>query len=344
MYLVIQVIAYFLCISFLALVDIGEKYKYRSIIFSILVVFLIFITGFRDGNIVRDYGTYKGIYEHGNNYLEPSFLIFRYIFKYILNLKIEWLMLFYALLAISIKVIAIKELTRYWYLSLMVFVCDLLLLHEFTQIRVAVAVSFLLLSIKYIYSREKMKFALCCIFAIFFHISALIIVPLWFFNTKKINLKLCFFIIFLGYIIAIIKFNPLKLLYYIPVPYIKNRVYYYLTQIDNKITTNIFSLFFIMKIFLFSILLLKHKIIIQYNKYSYIFLKIQLFSIISLLIFSQNIAASSRISDLYSGVEILLFPLLPVVIKEKETARMILFFICVLIICIRIFKQNLIII
>jgi len=343
MNLAIQVFAYFLCISFLAFVDNGEKYKSRSLVFTLLTALLIFITGFRDGNLVGDYGTYKEFYEHGSVFIDPSFLFLRYLFNVLLKTKIEWLMLFYALLAISIKANAIKELTKYWYLSLMVFACDLLLLHEFTQIRAAVAVSFMLLSIKYILSRERIKFALCCISAILFHFSAIIIVPLWFLKSKKINIKLCFLLIFFSYILAILKFSPLQLFYYIPIPYINEKIIYYLQQAnDRDKSANIFSLYFLIKLFLLSILLIKHKILIQDNKYAYIFLKIQFLSSISFLFLSQNVAAAARISEFYSSVEILLFPLISVVIKGKMVARLGLFAICVFMLCLGIFRYKLI--
>jgi hypothetical protein len=347
MFLVIQILSYFGLISFFALGDDGntQRSKFLVIIFNFLIFILFFITGFRNRNYVTDYESYILLYNSKNILIEPSFVLLKYIFKTILDAPIKWFMLCYAILAISIKAKVFKELTEYQYLSLLVFIGDLYLQQDFTQIRAAVSISLMLLCIKYIYSREGKKFLVCSLFAVFFHVSALIILPLWFLNAKKINITLCFVLIIASYILAICRFNPVGLLTYIPIPYIKPKVDFYLMGHEkNDYTANIFGLYFLMKIFLFSILLIKSKILIYKNKYAFLFLKVELASILSLLIFSQNLAAALRISEFYGSISMLLFPLFLLIFENEFIARVILVIICSIWIFLRIFRYNLIII
>jgi hypothetical protein len=217
-------------VSCFALVDDGntQRSRFLVIIFNFLIFVLFFITGFRNKNYVTDYESYILLYNSKIHLIEPSFLLLKYIFKTILDAPIKWFMLCYAILAISIKAKVFKDLTEYQYLSLLVFIGDLYLQQDFTQIRAAVSISIMLLCIKYIYSREGKKFLVCSLLAIFFHVSAIIILPLWFLNAKKINIPLFFVLIIASYILAICKFNPVGLLTYIPIPYIKQKVDFYL--------------------------------------------------------------------------------------------------------------------
>ena len=342
---VIQVLGLFALISLFAIFDTGKRSKLLLFIFTMIVILLIFFTGFRDEYVDNDYWAYKRMYEKDFVLIEPSFSLIKYIFKTLLNAKIQWLMLFYALLAMSIKLIAIKEMSNYLFLSLMVFVGDMFLLHEFTQIRAAVAISFMLFSLKYVYSREKVKFALCYVFAVFFHVSALMMIVIWFFDSKKINIWLCFTLIIICLIFAVVKINTALLFTYFPIPYVQKKVLgYVIRNQGGAVSANIFGVYSLTKLFLICILLIKHNIIIKYNKYAYILIKIQLLSSLSLLLFSQNMAAALRISEFFSIAGIILFPLFSVVFKNKLFARFVLFIICTGMILLRIFRYKLIII
>jgi hypothetical protein len=345
MQLVIKLLSLFTLISLFAIFDTGKKSKILLLIFTIIVILLIFVTGFRGENVDNDYWAYKSMYERDVVLIEPSFIMIKYVFNTLLNAKFQWFLLFYAFLAISIKVFVIKKLSNYLFLSLMVFIGDLFLLHEFTQIRAAVAVSFMLLSLKYVYSREKAKFALCYVFAIFFHISALMMIVIWFFNTRKINMWICFTLIIICFILAILKFNAASLLIYIPIPYVQQKVMsYVILKKGDDFSANVFGVYAFIKLFLLCILLMKHNIIIKYNKYAYILIKMQLLSSLSLLFFSQNVAAALRISEFFSIAGIILFPLFSVTFKNKLFARFVLFIICTGMILLRIFRYKLIII
>jgi hypothetical protein len=303
------------------------------------------VTGFRDKNYVTDYSSYEIMYNNEIKFIEPSFLIIKYVFKKLLHTSIEWFMMFYAILSIGLKIIATKKITKYFYLTLMVFIGDLFLQQDFTQIRAAVALGFMLLSIKYIFSRERRQFFCCCAAGMFFHFSAILIIPLWFINSKTINIKLCFILIAVSYLLAIIKFNPVSLLSYINTPLVKDRVGKYLiSQKGQDYTANIFSVYFLVKLFLFSIMLINYDIILRENKYIVLLLKIQLFSIVSLLLFSQNLAFALRFSEFYGSIGMFLFPFFPTIFKEKTFARIILVLVCSFFICLRIFRYNLILI
>ena len=95
-----------------------------------------------------------------------------------------YLFLLFAILGVSFKLIAIKQLTELWFLSLILYLSNFFILHEMTQIRAGVASAFLLLCVKPIYDRDLKRFLLFAVLGFLFHYSAIVILPLWFLGIK----------------------------------------------------------------------------------------------------------------------------------------------------------------
>ena len=56
-----------------------------------------------------------------------------------------------------------------------------------TQIRIGVATGIFLISIQFIINRQFIKFLICIAIAVFFHVTVLLVLPLYFLKFKTIN-------------------------------------------------------------------------------------------------------------------------------------------------------------
>lgn len=308
---------------------------------NLIMILIILFTGLRDGNLVTDYQSYKYMFDTDYKFVEPSFVAIMSITKNVLHGTIVSLMCIYAILAIPLKKYVIGYYSSYQFLSFLVFICDLFLQQDFTQIRAAVSLSIFLYSIKYLYSKNKRKYLLCCLLALFFHTSSLLMLPLLFLNPKKINKHWWYALLLISFFMAFFKFNPIKLLLYLPNGHILEKTVEYTSQGDDY-TANVFSIYAMSKLFLLLILLSKASVVQRNNKYGCLLLKIQTLSCCSLFVLSQNMAAALRISEFYSIVDILLFPLIVTVFKEKKIAKAGLVFLCLIWLSMRIFRYGLI--
>lgn len=317
--------------------------KFETVKYIPFLLALILIAGLRDKNLVKDYDNYECFFNENLKVVEPTFLWITYFVKNVIHGSIKSLMIIYAFLSIFIKWIAIEEYSSYPALSFIVFIGDLFLLHECTQIRAGVAVSILLLSLKSIYNKNFKKYCFFVLVASLFHISSLLMIPLYFLNPKKINRIgwLCF--ICFGYILVIFHFDLMSLLAKFIGGYIGKKLVEYTSGAGKEsVSANVFSIYTLSKLLILLVLYWKIDIVKKVNKYAVLLVKIQSISIFFLCFFAQNLAASLRISEFYTVVDILLFPLVVSTIKEKTIARILLICLCVGMLTLRIFRYNLI--
>ena len=193
----------------------------KTIVFICLAIVLITIAAFRGEGVDRDYSNYVS-YFHEQDFLfvEPSFVLISIIIHFIVGPYPIFLFIFFAILGVSLKFIAIKQLTELWFLSLVIYISYFFILQDLTQIRAGVATSFLLLCIKPIKERNWKKFLLFSFLAFSFHYSALLIFPLWFLGGKS-GRKWLFFSIPISYLVY---FSGINLITMIPVPFIQDKI------------------------------------------------------------------------------------------------------------------------
>lgn len=309
-------------------------------IYILLFTLLTLLIGFRPENIDNDYWAYKQMFNTDTIFAEPSFLLIRYLLKNIFHLSIISLMVVYAIISLKVKERVIFEQSSYQSLSVLLFIGDILLLHECTQIRAGCAISIFLYSLKFIKSKEIQKYYLCIILAACFHVSALIAIPLYFLRVHTFNKYLWLFILFFGFFLSIMKINPISVLSLLPLPpYIMKKVMEYL---ELNQAANVFTIFTLMKTLMVWILIYKRKLVYEKNDFAYLWLKIEILSIFSLCFFSQNLGFALRFSEFLSGVGILLFPLLICCFREKKVTKSFLYLVSLFWLSLRIFKYKLI--
>lgn len=341
MFVVIEVYLLFLFFSIKSLFERTNLNfnQINKLLYALLVCILILFVGLRDKALFADYPNYEWVYNSDIDIFEPTFKWISFISKHILHGSIRTLMLIYAFIAIMLKWKAINEYSSYPALSFVVLISDLFLLQDCTQIRASVAVGFLLLSIKYIYNKRFCRFMICVITATLFHFSSIFMFPLYFINTKLKYTKNWVGLIILGYILAVLHFNPITFVSSFTGGYLGQKIASYA---DNPDHANVFSIYTLSKLVVLLFLFSKLDVIKRTNKYAVLLVKIQSLSVFSLCFFSQNLAAALRISEFYSIVDILLFPLLVSTIKEKTIGRIIVIVFAVFWLTMRVFRYRLI--
>ncbi|PZX92483.1 hypothetical protein DOS84_15295 [Flavobacterium aquariorum] len=332
----------FFIFSLISLFPPKEKIT-KKIIFLCLGFLLITIAGFRGEGVDRDYNNYIEMFQQQEFIsTEPAFVLISIFIHSYIGDNYVFLFVIFAILGVTLKLIAIKKITDLWFLSLVIYLSNFFILHEMTQIRVGIASALLLLCIKPIYDRNWKIFLLFSALAFSFHYSAIVILPLWFLDQKPrkrvllLSVPIAYVIYFLG----------INIITKIPIPMIQNKIEMYQTLMElgdeGSILINVFNLVFIAKIIIFYFLLYKYEIIIQNNKYASIVMKIYSISLISYLILAVMPPLATRVSELFSIVEIVAIPFVFYIFEPKYFSRSILIFIGVCLLLINLFYVKLI--
>ena len=332
--------------SLLALV-IPVKYKYRYVLFSFLGFILVMVASLRSEVGNPDYPVYRLLYEDaktGGAIVELSYVYFSHLISFIFG-DFFYLILTYACLAIYFKLLAIRQVTELLFLSLAVYVSYFFILHEMIQIRVGVASAFLLLCVKPIYDRNLKKFLFFFFLAVFFHVSSLIILPLWFLGKFKGKLNIIFLILMVP-VSYCIYFINVTILNFIPIPYVQEKLDIYmqlqeLEAADFLTKINVFNYVFVGKIFIFYFLLYKHKLLTDNNKYTMILLNIYALSLFMYPALAMMPVLAGRISEFFGAVEIILIPFLYYIIRPRYIAVILILVWSLGILMVNLFKSNL---
>jgi hypothetical protein len=295
----------FLLIAFFCYHDVKQK----DFVVWFWVILLILIAGFC-GNISRDHQYYIIGYENVLKGRYVGELSFKIIVKIVNNLFHNSLFLFviYAILGVSIKFIALKRLTDFWFFSILIYFSYYFFLHEMTQIRAGVASAFILLSIPSIFERNIRWFFLWASLAFFFHFSALVLIPLYFINRDRVQIGY-YFLIPLGYLLYFTNSNIASLVHLINIDIVNLKFALYKSSIGAQ-RINIFNVLMLARYSLCVILLWKWKLLAEKNQYSVIFIKFYVLSCFIFIAFADIPVIAFRVSELLGIVEIVLIPLI----------------------------------
>ena len=142
---------------------------------------------------------------------EIGFTLFAVIIKTI-NPDYHFFIFINCLVNIILLFIFLKKYTssRLMIFSLLIFIVMEGLTLELNLLRNSKSVLLFLISLRYIEDRKLIKFLLLNITGIFFHWSAIIYLPLYFFLHKKIDLRIYFFIFIIGNIIYLFQIQYVK--------------------------------------------------------------------------------------------------------------------------------------
>ena len=305
-----------------------EKIKFFWLYFFGFIFFLL--AAFRPEGIDMDFLMYKFLFIYfkntGNEMVEPTFYVISKVTKFFTS-DYRYLFLVYAGLSVFIKLFAIRKISSFYFLSLLIWLCNSFILHDMTQIRASVGAALMLVSIIPLVNKNRKGFFITAFFAVLFHFSSLIILPFVLLKTDKFNHKIWLSLIPVAYIITFLGFSPFDFYRIIPIQTVQAKIQAYILfqEMDAKDVVNIFSLLIFLKILIILFFSFNIKKIYGHNRFAIICLKIYIISLFLLISFSKVIAVSLRLSELVGIVEIVLIPMLIFGFKPKYKLVPVLF-------------------
>ncbi|MBQ4904490.1 MULTISPECIES: EpsG family protein [Alistipes] len=302
----------------------NPSYKNRQIqtIYWAFCVLAIFFIGFR-GAIDNDYAAYTAMFADNSILVEPAFLLIRFLIRDICGGGITGLMFVYAIISVTIKFVAIKRYSEFIFPSLIIWIGNLMILQDMTQIRAAAACGILLLSIGALYHRNWLHYFGWVLLATMFHASALLMLPLWFLSSDRINRGIWTCVILTGYLLSLNGIYLTSLISFVPIEFIQEKFLIYSVEItdDGNGGANILGLFQITRIGIFLFLLWNIHKIQPHNRYSVLLLKIMACGLTALPLFRNNLTAGLRITEFLTCVDILLFPMVIYLFSPKALGK-----------------------
>jgi hypothetical protein len=172
-----------------------------------LVVLWLLLTcaaGFRWLGDSKDYLQYLGYYDQippylafNNSRFEPGFHFCAWFARTYLNMEYDYFVLIVAGLALAIKFHLFKKYLRYPLLAAATYVAIFYSNHEYTQIRVGIALAFGYLAIHCLYDKRYLFAALWFVLAYLFHTSV-IVLPLGFLASRYVRGNMAVILIGVG--------------------------------------------------------------------------------------------------------------------------------------------------
>lgn len=275
----------------------------------------------------NDYESYKFQFQH---YLEREdieflFIIIRNSIRYFTS-NVNVFFFFFAVIGISLKLIAIKQLTRFWFFSILIYLSEFYILHDLIQMRAAIASGFLLLSIKPVADRNLKLFLIYATLGSMFHTSGLIIFVLWFLRNSTFNFLIWISIIPIGIFLNQTRLLNLEMFIdFIPSGRVLDSINNYnngladgrFDQSYNLLTNKLMLL----KIVFYYLILYHIKTIAKHNPYIFTTLKIWGLALFIELSFIFLPVLSGRLSDMLDIVYIITLPCIYYIESLNSTTK-----------------------
>ena len=284
----------------------------RNVYWFIAIV-LILLAGFREVGVDPDSVNYEYAFTHYDDdrisgAIEYSYFLISEILSHLSN-DVHIIFLFYAFFGVLLKFKAFRKyVPEMWFLPVALYLSFIYELHEVTQIRTGIMSGLFLLAIQPIAERKWIKSLLLIGLGMFFHISAIVLLPLIFLSNKEMSLKTRLFwtaVIPASYVFY---FLGSVLLVNIPIPYIENKLENYEKTSDTmESSLNVFSPLHLFTIMLFLYLMYFYDTIKEHNKYFPLMMKIFAISIFSFSAFAFLPVLANRLSYLFRIVTIVLY-------------------------------------
>lgn len=194
-------------ILFFALLAKASGKKVSRRLYALAILVLILFNALRNGFLYPDIPGYFD-YFNGQTLFSDENVGVGYK---LLNTVCHWLSssFQFVLIVISVFVVGcygevIKEYSPYIWLSLFLYIL-INYYPSFFILRQYLAMAVCLLSLKYVFKRESIRFGLCTLIAFSFHVTALLVVPLYFLYGMKAT-KLNMFLLAAGSVFVVVAF------------------------------------------------------------------------------------------------------------------------------------------
>ena len=251
-----------------------------------------------------------------------------------LGLGVQVLFFLVTLFNVTLITKSLSHYTKYVVTALLAYYSVVYLKIEFAMIRQAIAASICFFSFRYIQERKMWKYLVLVLIAFSFHISALIMLPLYFFLNIRLSNKLLISMLVVGCAIMLfhISWFSQSLLFiteFLGSSFFERAVYYTSDEILGA--DRLISLEFVLNIFLFSVFLCYRKQL-DAKKYGNLFLNVFMSGIVIYYYFYESITMSYRLRLYFLYAFMVLFPYLIEVFNNYVSSKKIAFM-AVLVFC-----------
>jgi hypothetical protein len=316
--------------------------KLEKKLYYLLVVLLCFIAGFRyeTGN---DWYIYEVIFE---NTLEISVLFsdpnlyishfndieigYKILNSLVLGMGGDVQVIFLLTNVFSFYVLSkfINRYSNYRILSLLIYYSIFYLNFNMSIIRQGIALSFFLLAFNYLVRRQSVKYFMVAIIASLFHVSALVLIPIYF--VYHLRYSRTFYAVLVGTAIFIRIFE-IKILFYfsslIPAFIMSDLTHYF----ENNISDSLISFGNLERILMVGLILIFGSAMVKKREEYHIFISMYVIYVALNFVLYENEAILSRIRFYLQISYILILPMFIEVVKKQLTK-------CLVVICIFIFS------
>lgn len=302
----VYIFAILLCIIF-SYLGVICKDK-RKTFFNILPMLILFIISALRYNVGIDYsGTYTEVYYWvldgvKNIRMDPGFV---YIYKFIImfNLDLQWFFVISSFFINLFVYLAIERISSNKVLSWFIYICSTFYFFTMNGIRQSFVMAVFYWSLVFIKKKDVNKFLILTFILSFFHMSALIFIPVYFLANYKFKSKNIFIII----LIILCFISPLILPVLIQVLSGTKYVLYFLHNNYNPLNSLNFSSLF--NLLLFIVYLYKLNFKSNDDTYGYIFMLCHFIGV-CLSIFLTSIPLVLRLFQSFRFIEFLSIPYL----------------------------------
>lgn len=314
-----------------------EKYMKQAQfpIFIFLGVVLILVAAFREIGLDPDSLNYAALYQNPysssiTDHIEYSFILIATVLNGFTDSP-HAIFLVYAILGVSLKMIAFKKYSDHYILMLAIYLCYFYELHELTQIRAGVASGLFLISVLYTAERKKKIAALLILLGSLFHISAIALFPTLLLGNKPLNKKtliILYLSVPFGYFIY---FTGTSILFNLDIPLIGDKLQIYQEAAEKGIgivQMELLNPVYLLNVLIFYLLLVFHDTITLKIKYSPLLLKIYAIGLVIYTSLGFLPVLSLRLSELYYIVNIYMIGSLYYIIKPRWAGLLIIAIIC----------------
>ena len=226
---------FFLAIFFLSFLEINiEKKVELRIVFWVIAGVLVIMAALRY-KTGFDIDAYRAIFDFvdysnfSESLIEPgSFLVI--VLIHTLGLNFQFYLFSYALVAVLLKFRFFAQYSPYLFLSALIYFPIGFLINELGQIRHGLAIGIVLIAFGYLFQNKTKWFFIYSTLAIFFHLSAFIVLPVYFFVNRNIKSAYLILSIYILSGLLFIDSRPflLSILDYVPIPAIQSKMTLYL--------------------------------------------------------------------------------------------------------------------
>lgn len=278
-----------------------------SVIESIfLLASLVFIVAFRPSSM-PDYDAYESTYySNFSGRFEPLIYSIRSFCKSLGMSHIGFFAVM-GLIPCALKLFVIRKLSPYVLASVLLWLSDLFILQEMIAIRAALAQGLILLSIYYRCTDKKIYSVIVAILALGAHYSSAVFLPCIFLSSEKHYRFLYVPLILLSYAFAMVSSSSLyQLLGSTGIAQLETLEAMY----ENTKEINVFNLLNTTKALICLFLWFNVEKLAKEDENAIYLLKLLTVSCISIPLLFDRISMAMRFCQLFSIVEILLWPLL----------------------------------